>query len=94
MSEEQDVSVASRNDRKGAELIDANGKAGPFGQWHRDGGPADRQPRNVCVLDTSGNAEATTGCRCSYQSTSKTVRALAACALCRGGRKLSSGKPA
>ena len=50
ISEEQDVSVASRRDRKGAEVIDANGNARPFGQWHRDDGPPDRQPRGFPCL--------------------------------------------
>ena len=45
------------------------------------------------VLDTSGSGEATTGCRCSYQSTCKIFRAFEECAWCRGGRKLSHGKP-
>ena len=44
ISEEQDVSVSSRRDRKGAEVIDANGNALPFGQGHRDDGPTNREP--------------------------------------------------
>ena len=31
IGEEQDVGVTSRRDRKGAEVIDADGKSGPFG---------------------------------------------------------------
>ena len=34
IGEGQDVSVTSRRDREGAEVIDADGNAGPFRQGH------------------------------------------------------------
>ena len=45
IGEEQDVGFTSRHDREGAEVVDADGNAGPFRQGHRNDGPADRQPR-------------------------------------------------
>ena len=45
IAEEQDEGVTSRRDRVGAEVLDADGTAGPLGQGHRDDGPTDRQPR-------------------------------------------------
>ena len=44
------------------------------------------------MLDASVSGETTTGCRCSYRSTCKNVRASAECAWCQGGRKLSNSK--
>ena len=40
--EEQDVGVTSRRDRKGDEVIHADGNAGPFLQGHRYHGLTDR----------------------------------------------------
>ena len=50
IGEEQDVGVTSRRDRQGAEVIDIDGNAGPFGRGHRDDGPSDRQPRGFPCL--------------------------------------------
>ena len=50
IGEEQDVDVSPRRDRKGVEVIDANGNVRPFGQGHRDDGPSDRQPRGFSCL--------------------------------------------
>ena len=50
IGEEQDVGVALRRDREGAEVKDADGNAGSYGQGHRDDGLPDRQPRGFPCL--------------------------------------------
>ena len=50
IGEEQDVGFTSRHDREGAEVVDADGNAGPFRQGHRNDGPTDRQPRGFQCL--------------------------------------------
>ena len=50
IGEEQDVGFTSRHDREGAEVVDADGNAGPFGQKDRHDGPPDRQPRDFPCL--------------------------------------------
>ena len=50
IGKDQDVGVTSRRDREGAEVIGADGNAGPFRQGHRDDGPTGRQPRSFPCL--------------------------------------------
>ena len=44
VSEELVLSVASRRDLMGADVIDADGNGRSFGQGHRDDGQTGRQP--------------------------------------------------
>lgn len=50
ISEDKDVGVTSRRDRKRAEEIDADGDAGALGQGHRNDEPEGRQPRDFPCL--------------------------------------------
>ena len=45
VGDEQDVDVASRRDRKRAEVVDTDGDARTFRERHGDDWPSDRQPR-------------------------------------------------
>ena len=44
------VGVTSARDRKGADVVNANGNTRPFGQGDRDDGPPDRHARGYPCL--------------------------------------------
>ena len=85
--EEKNVAVAPRCDGKGAEVVDAHRDTRDEPQEEGDNGPTDRLSGVLSRLALEANGEATTACRCSYQSTNKSVRASRAFGRRRDGRR-------
>ena len=72
ISETQDVGVTSGHDRKGAEVIDANGNVRPCGYGHRDDGPPDCHPQGFPCLALQAVAKPSSGADAHTNSTVKT----------------------
>ena len=92
IGDQQDVGIASRRDRKRAKIVDTDGDTRTFQERHGDDWPIGQSAAGFSELGASSSGEATTGCKHSCRSTSKTAPACAMCAWCQGGKKPSNGK--